>query len=182
MFSFPGPSVAGRSHTSPPLLCCRTAFAELNVLLQYFSQLLRDVPLRSYHSFTRGPKAAVFQRAVDADRQFPADSGAPPAKQPPPPPPWEGPASHAKLGWTSPSTPDSGTLALYPRAAWQGPESWRPVWRAQELSMHMAMASTVLQTAFGRYADASICKYSFVPPPCLAQVRNEQPFAIAPLL
>lgn len=37
--------------------------------------------------------------------------------------------------------------------------------------MYLQMASTVLQTAFGRYADASICKYSFAPPPCLAQVR-----------
>lgn len=145
-------------------LPCRVAFAELNVQLQHHAQLLRDVLLRGYHSFTRGPKATVFQRAVDADRQFPADRGAPPVKEPPGgAPPFAG-----KLQ-TSPAEPGSGSIGG--RAGWQGPECWRPVWRPQELPVYLQMASTVLQTAYGRYADASICIYSFAPPPCLAQVR-----------
>ena len=46
---------------------CRLAFAELNTLLQQHQHLLKEVTLRSYHSFTREAKGVVLQRVIAAD-------------------------------------------------------------------------------------------------------------------
>ena len=46
---------------------CRVAFAELNTLLQHHQHLLKEVTIRSYHSFTREAKGLVLQRVIAAD-------------------------------------------------------------------------------------------------------------------
>ena len=46
---------------------CRLAFAELNTLLQHHQHLLKEVTIRSYHSFTREAKGLVLQRVIAAD-------------------------------------------------------------------------------------------------------------------
>lgn len=48
---------------------CRRCCAELNVLLQWYSNRMREVPLAGYHSWTRAPKAITFNRMAQGCRQ-----------------------------------------------------------------------------------------------------------------